>query len=73
MTDTKNAQQVYEPSPVLRQATLDANPSIPALLAPAFAALDGNTLRTLNGKIAVDGQDVNTVASAWLKNKGLLK
>ena len=73
LDDTKHAQMVYEPSPVVRQAALDANPSIPGLLAPAFAALDGATLRTLNGKIAVDGQDVASVASAWLKEKGLLK
>ena len=73
MDDTKHAQMVYEPSPVIRQSALDANPSIPALLAPAFAALDGPTLRTLNGKIAVDGQDVASVASEWLKGKGLLK
>ena len=73
LDDTKHAQMVYEPSPVVRQAALDANPSIPGLLAPAFAALDGATLRTLNGKIAVDGQDVAAVASRWLKDKGLLK
>jgi len=73
MDDIKHAQMVYEPSPVVRQAALDANPSIPGLLAPAFAALDGATLRTLNGRIAVDGQDVAAVASAWLKEKGLLK
>ena len=34
MVDTKHAQQVYEPSPVIRQATLDAYPAIPGLLAP---------------------------------------
>lgn len=73
MNDTRHAQMVYEPSPVIRQAALDANPSIPGLLAPAFAALDGATLRTLNGKIAVDGQDVASVASAWLMEKGLMK
>ncbi len=73
MEDSKHAQMVYEPSPVIRQAALDANPAIPGLLAPAFAALDGPTLRTLNGKIAVDGQDVGAVATAWLKEKGLLK
>lgn len=73
MDDTKHAQMVYEPSPVIRQATLDVNASIPGLLAPAFAALDGAALRTLNAKIAVDGQDVTVVATAWLKEKGLLK
>ncbi len=73
MEDTKQAQMVYEPSPVIRQAALDANPSIPGLLAPAFAALDGATLRALNAKIAVDGQDVTAVATAWLKEKGLTR
>ena len=73
LDDTKHAQMVYEPSPVIRQAALDANPSIPDLLAPAFAALDGAVLRTLNAKIAVDGEDVTAVATGWLKEKGLLK
>ena len=73
MEDTKHAQMVYEPSPVARQATLDAYPAIPGLLAPAFAVLDGTTLRTLNAKIAVDGEDANAVATAWLKEKGFLK
>ena len=73
MDDTKHAQMVYEPSPVIRQSTLDANGTIPGLLAPAFAALDGATLRTLNAKIAVDGEDVTAVATAWLKEKGLAK
>ncbi|MDT7950483.1 MAG: glycine betaine ABC transporter substrate-binding protein [Acetobacteraceae bacterium] len=72
MEDTKHAQMVYAPSPVLRQATLDAYPAIPGLLAPAFSALDDETLRTLNAKIAVDGQDVTAVATSWLKEKGLL-
>jgi osmoprotectant transport system substrate-binding protein len=73
LEDPKHAQMVYEPSPVIRQAALDAYPAIPGLLAPAFAALDGATLRGLNAKIAVDGQDVASVATGWLKEKGLLK
>ena len=73
LEDTKHAQMVYEPAPVARQAALDAYPAIPGLLAPAFAALDGNALRALNAKIAVDGEDPASVASGWLKAKGLLK
>jgi osmoprotectant transport system substrate-binding protein len=64
---------VYEPCPVIRQAALDAYPKIPGLLASAFAALDGPTLRSLNAKVAVDGMDVDTVAGGWLKQKQLLK
>lgn len=73
LEDPKHAQLVYEPCPVIRQTVLDAYPTLPTLLAPAFAALDGPTLRTLNAKIAVDGQDVETVATTWLKDKKLLK
>jgi osmoprotectant transport system substrate-binding protein len=73
LTDTRNAQMVYEPSATVRQAVLADYPIIPALLAPAFAALDGATLRALNAKISVDGEDVGKVAKAWLAAKGLLK
>jgi osmoprotectant transport system substrate-binding protein len=73
LEDTKHAQMVYEPCPVVRQPVLDAYPAIPGLLNPAFAALDGATLRQLNAKIAVDGQEVDAVATGWLKEKGLLK
>ncbi len=73
LQDTKHAQMVYEPCPVVRQATLDAYSAIPGLLNPAFAALDGATLRALNAKIAVDGENVDTVASGWLSEKKFLK
>lgn len=73
LEDTKHAQLVYEPCPVVRQPVLDAYPALPKLLEPAFAALDGPTLRSLNARIAVDGMAVETVASGWLKQKGFLK
>ncbi len=72
MEDTKHAQMAYEPCPVVRQPVLEAYKAIPGLLDPAFAALDGATLRTLNAKIAVDGLEVEAVATDWLKQKGLL-
>ena len=73
LEDTRHAQMVYQPCPVVRQPVLDAYPAIPNLLNPAFAALDGATLRQLNAKIAVDGQEADAVAMGWLKEKGLLK
>src|SRR3954454_17430319 len=73
LEDTKHAQMVYEPCPVVRQSALDSYAGIPNLLAPAFAALDGATLRSLNAKVAVDGQNVDAVAAAGLKEKQLLK
>ena len=72
LDDPKHAQMVYEPCPVLRQPVLDTYPAIPGLLAPAFAALTGDTLRSLNAKIAVDGQNVEAVAASWLKTNHFL-
>jgi osmoprotectant transport system substrate-binding protein len=72
LEDTKHAQAVYEPAPILRQSVLEAYPQIKDILAPAFAALDGPTLRALNSKIAVDGGDPKTVATDWLQSKKLL-
>jgi osmoprotectant transport system substrate-binding protein len=73
LEDTKHAQMVYEPAPIVRAAVLKDYPKIPDLLAPAFSALDGPTLRALNAKISVDGQDTGKVATDWLRSKNLLK
>ena len=73
LADTKRAQMVYEPSPTIRASVLNDYPQIPGLLAPAFAALDGDTLRKLNAGISVDGEDVGKVAKDWLTSKGFLK
>ncbi len=73
LQDTKAVQMVYEPTPVIRASVLASYPQIPGLLAPAFAALTEATLRSLNGKIEVDGQEASKVAAAWLKSGGFLK
>ena len=72
LEDPKGAQMVYEPAPTIRQAVLNDYPKIPELLAPAFSALDGPTLRSLNAKVAVEGQDSAAVAKSWLQAKGML-
>ena len=71
MADSKAAQMVYAPAPVARKAVLDAEPRIASSLAPAFAALDTRTLQTLNARIAVDGDDAATVATDFLRERGL--
>jgi osmoprotectant transport system substrate-binding protein len=73
MTDTKGAQIVYAPCPVVRQAVLEKHPKIKDGLAPVFASLGLETLQGLNAKIAVEGQDAKQVARAYLQSKGFLK
>ncbi len=73
LTDTKGVQAVYEPAPVVRAATLDKYPQIATILEPAFATLNLETLQALNAKVQIEGQDARAVATAYLKEKGLLK
>lgn len=73
MRDTKGAQMVYEPAPTVRAAVLEKNPRIREALEPVFATLDAETLRGLNAKIAVEGQDQGQVAREYLKAKGFVK
>lgn len=72
MDDPKGVQMVYEPAPVVRKEVLDADPKIAEVLNPIFAALDRETLQTLNGKIQVDGLPPKQVARDWLDSKNLL-
>lgn len=72
MDDPKGVQMVYEPAPVIRKEVLDADPKIAEVLNPIFAALDRETLQTLNGKIQVDGLPPKQVARDWLESKNLL-
>ncbi len=73
LADSKGAQVVYEPAPVIRAAVLDAHPEIRTVLDPVFKSLSLDTLQRLNAKIAVDGQDAKAVATEYLTAGGFLK
>lgn len=73
LEDTKGAQPVYAPAPVVRGAVLRADPRIAEALAPAFRTLDLTTLQRLNARIAVEGQPARAVAEAHLRAAGLLR
>ncbi|MDR7377581.1 osmoprotectant transport system substrate-binding protein [Rhodoferax ferrireducens] len=73
LNDTKGAQPIYAPAPVVRAEVLAKYPKIKDALAPVFKSLDGPTLQSLNAKIALEGQDAKAVAAAYLKSKGFVK
>ncbi len=73
LEDTKSAQPIYAPAPVIRASVLEKQPKIATLLEPVFKSLDSKTLQTLNAKIALDGQDAKKVSAAYLKLKGFIK
>ena len=73
LEDTKHAEPVYAPAPVVRAEVLDAYPSIAQVLAPVFMRLDLVTLRKLNEKVAVEGEDAGAVARNFLQTSNLLE
>jgi osmoprotectant transport system substrate-binding protein len=73
LADPKHAEPVYAPAPVVRAEVLAEHPSIEPILDRAFGTLDVATLRGLNEKIAVEGENAKDVARAYLVAKGLLR
>ena len=71
MQDTKAAQIVYAPAPVIRAAALAQYLDVPAILSPVFGSLGVAMLRALNERIQVEGQSVQQVAREFLTSKGL--
>jgi osmoprotectant transport system substrate-binding protein len=72
LEDTKGVQPIYQPAPIVRSEVFDEYPEIESILNPVFDTLDLITLQTLNGKIAIEGQEASSVAKEYLESKGLL-
>jgi osmoprotectant transport system substrate-binding protein len=70
MQDTKGAQIVYEPAPVVRAAVLERHPGIRDALAPVFASLTLETLQQLNARVAVEGRTAQAVAREHFETLG---
>ncbi len=73
LEDTRHAEPVYAPAPVIREATLASYPEIRDILKPVFAKLDLASLRDLNEKVAVEGEDPGAVAREFFRVQGLLR
>jgi osmoprotectant transport system substrate-binding protein len=73
MDDSKGAQIVYEPAPVVRAEVLQRHPAIGPALARVFASLTLTRLQALNAQIAVEGQPAQAVAKRYLEQEGLLR
>lgn len=73
LQDTKAAQVVYQPAPVVRAEVIRRHPRIRDLLEPLFARLDAPTLRSLNARIALEGLHARAVAESYLKTEGFLR
>jgi osmoprotectant transport system substrate-binding protein len=72
LDDPRHAEPVYAPAPVIRAPALAAYPQAKQALAPVFAGLDLKTLRDLNERVAVEGEDASVVARDYLTTRSLL-
>jgi osmoprotectant transport system substrate-binding protein len=73
MEDTKGAQIVYEPAPVVRAQVLQRYPAMGPALAKVFGSLSMTKLQALNARIAVEGRPAREVARTYLEQEGLLR
>jgi osmoprotectant transport system substrate-binding protein len=71
LTDTRHAQPVYRPAPVVRKEVADRLPQLGEWLVPVFDSLSLETLQGLNTKIVVEGQAAPAVARAHLRGLGI--
>ena len=71
LEDDKHDQPIYAPVPLIRAAVLRAHPGIAALVKPLMESLDRETLQRLNERVQVDGEAIESVAEAYLEQKGL--
>jgi osmoprotectant transport system substrate-binding protein len=67
MKDTKGAQIVYEPTPVIRAEILEKHPGIAKTLAPVFSSLTMARLQALNAEIMIEGKSPRDVAGRYLE------
>ncbi|MCQ4162225.1 ABC transporter substrate-binding protein [Roseomonas sp. GC11] len=73
LEDTKGAQVVYQPAPVVRQEIAERLPGIGNWMEPLFASLTLEALQGLNARVVVEGQPLAQVAEAHLRGLGLLR
>jgi osmoprotectant transport system substrate-binding protein len=66
MKDTRGAQIVYEPAPVVRAEVLERFPRITKALAPVFSSLSTAKLQALNAEIVINERPAREVAERYL-------
>jgi osmoprotectant transport system substrate-binding protein len=72
LKDDKDFFPAYALTPVVRKATLDANPKLAGILNSLSAKLDDSTMSHLNASVDVEKKSVADVAHDFLKKEHLI-
>lgn len=70
LEDDEGFFAVYNPTPTVRQETLERYPEMADLFAPISEKLDTDTLRQLSAAVEVEGDSPANVAERWLRENG---
>lgn len=73
LTDDEHYFPIYEPSVNIREPINDEYPQIAEMFAKIGAKLSTDTMRELNARVDVDGENPINVAQDWLTKEGFLK
>lgn len=72
LQDDRHFFPAYNGSPVVNTEFLNQNPELMDRFEQVVAKLDNDTLRDLNLKVDVEGQDPEQVAKAWMAQEGFI-
>ncbi|QKY69966.1 glycine betaine ABC transporter substrate-binding protein [Lentibacillus sp. CBA3610] len=63
----------YDAAPVVRNDVLDEHPGIADAIEPLIGSFDEETIGDLNGRVDLDGEEIEDVAQDYLEEQGLLE
>ncbi len=73
LEDDRNYFPAYNAAPVIYTETLQKYPELEAVLEQVAAKLDDETMRSLNLKVDVQGEEPEQVAFDWMVEEGLVR
>lgn len=72
LEDDKNFFPIYNPGPTVNGDVAATYPNVLKILKPIIAELDDETIRKLNEKVDVKGEQAAQVVSEWMKAEGFI-
>lgn len=72
LEDDQGFFPVYNPAPMVREEVLDENPEIEEPLNEVANSLSTDSIRSLNEKVSIEGEDARAVAKNYLESEGIV-
>jgi len=73
LEDDKHFFPPYDAAPIIRQELLDEYPEVEDAISPLVGRFTDESIRELNGKVDLEGNDIEDVAIEYLKSENLIE